>query len=324
MQLQHPAGQTDSFLERGDLPFFLDSPDDPLPHRLNQQRHADENRHVVLLHILLNILQTLREGGGSPAGDHQRLPSGSVGVVIREEGHVPISPADPGGALHGVYVIQHIVLTQHDRLRPAGGAGSEDHDGCFIRIDEFPDGQKIRSVIVHTDVFLHRSVHFLQSADQGQMLGIENQHLCAAALQRRERFLFFQSLVQRDGNSDAAQDAEVGENIFVAVFAQQCDPPAGPAPVLHGGAQPVDLCPEFPEGYVTVLSRRRFRRFPCFYDKCVRIRILQGGVIGQCPEIPVLAGLVLRLHLRDPDVSVRHDLHSILLPSSGSDLVQKI
>ena len=90
--------------------------------RFYEQRNAEKYGDLIFHDVVLQVFETVTEGGGSPCGKHDELACRAEGMVVRKECHAHIAVAYILHLLDGIYIGSYVLLRKHNRLRHGCGA----------------------------------------------------------------------------------------------------------------------------------------------------------------------------------------------------------
>ena len=192
-------------------------------------------------------------------------------MVVWQECHVDITAAQVLGQLQGVNVVHQVVMGQQYRLGQGSGTGGEQNNLVFKRINRQAQvflktflqqlltffsqlrNAHVAFQLIHADVFGNLGLAFcLQSFDVRNLCRFEDQDVGVASHQGAFQFFVRQSLIQRYGVTQTAQCGKMGLHPFHTVLADGGNSLAFHASLQQGGAQLVDMIPEFLESNVLI------------------------------------------------------------------------
>lgn len=135
-ELRRRLVQLEHFLDRRLLALLADILPDRLIQTLEDQRHAEEERRLDLLQILLDIFESLAVPDASTlVHRHQKAAGALIGMVDRQhtEESIPLVGIQQRRGTH--QVAADIRLRKHDALGDARRAGGKEQRTHLVRID---------------------------------------------------------------------------------------------------------------------------------------------------------------------------------------------
>ena len=233
-------------------------------HRLQNQRHADENRGIEFLHVAQGIFESLAERDLRAAvrcaeQDDRAL----VCVVERQNRQTAVLRVD----MHDLHRVQHILaeiaLAEHHALGSACRAGCKQEGAQRFRIDlgmqiVFLAAGKQTPALAQQSVERQHAVcvFFLLKADErnaGELFLI-NLFECLAVAEQQLDLGFFQNTVYilraeftvgRHNDAAAAHDGHVRQTPFIAVCGRNRNARSGQTHFKQSCAERIDFVAVF-------------------------------------------------------------------------------